>query len=732
MPISPSLSRWITPTLVGLSYWAAGTITLWLSGGPDGIASIWPPSGILLAALIRWREAGTLRCLLAATVASLLANLTMGTGLSLSLWFTLANIVEAIAGATVWRALTNGRADIADWHDIPRLCGAAVVAATVGSILAFLATGGEDFRFTVSWFCSVTLGMLVVTPVLLVSAGPVAGPQHAGRYSQLREALPALGVVGAVTAATFWPVGYPLLEIPFAVLLAVTWRLRLLGASGGVLIIAIIASFCTALSRGPLAIPQASQFAESLLLQIYLLTLFVTALPLAALLTSREQLARQREESERAHRLLAEASNDIIARFAFDGTPLYVSPASISVLGYTPEEMLHRGSLRDVHHDDQSQLLEVWQQAIAGQPNMCAVYRQRTKNGRTIWLEASYKLVDPLAEGGAREVVAVVRDVTSRRSIELELRRTADALQNTNEMLSTAEAVAGLGHWRFDRRSSEFYWSAGAAQIHDSPDKPRRLIEALSFYHPDDRGRIKCALAEALIEGAPFQLSARIVTADGDFRHVALTGRRMEDENGQISGLFGTMQDITDRIDMELHLEAARLAAVRAAKDAIKLADCDALTGVASRRRILADLEQVRETAHRDGGAFSIIIFDVDHFKRVNDDYGHATGDSVLTAVAEAAAAGLRSGDQIGRIGGEEFLVISTASTPHEAVAQADRLRQLVAEATRKHPQLPPVTASFGVATFGGKVSCAELLRTADEALYAAKAEGRDRVRLAA
>jgi diguanylate cyclase (GGDEF)-like protein len=154
----------------------------------------------------------------------------------------------------------------------------------------------------------------------------------------------------------------------------------------------------------------------------------------------------------------------------------------------------------------------------------------------------------------------------------------------------------------------------------------------------------------------------------------------------------------------------------------------DPLTGLANRRFILTQLGGLVSGARRHGRALSVAIIDVDHFKAVNDTHGHACGDEVLAAVAAALRGHLRAEDQLGRLGGEEFLALLPEAGAHAAAATAEKLRAEVAatEVPFDGEQLS-VTVSVGWAAWEGEAP-EELLRRADEALYAAKDGGRDRV----
>ena len=158
------------------------------------------------------------------------------------------------------------------------------------------------------------------------------------------------------------------------------------------------------------------------------------------------------------------------------------------------------------------------------------------------------------------------------------------------------------------------------------------------------------------------------------------------------------------------------------------LATRDGLTGLSNRRQIDLDLEISVRNARRHGGPLCIALVDVDHFKSVNDRFGHIMGDEVLMSVAGCLAGSLRAGDHVGRFGGEEFLLIFPAATMAQATSLVERLRSRL-EAL---PALPsgeqPVTASFGLAAWRGDEGAADLVRRADPALYRAKDDGRDRV----
>lgn len=157
-----------------------------------------------------------------------------------------------------------------------------------------------------------------------------------------------------------------------------------------------------------------------------------------------------------------------------------------------------------------------------------------------------------------------------------------------------------------------------------------------------------------------------------------------------------------------------------------RLAHTDELTGLANRRFILQSLQRAVDRADRDEAMVSVIMFDLDRFKLVNDSYGHAMGDAVLRRASDLARENLRTSDEVGRFGGEEFLVVAFGADLDNVTMLAERLR--AAFESEQGPLQPRFTASFGVASHVRGEALTSLIGRADDALYAAKTRGRNRV----
>ncbi|KTE05107.1 sensor domain-containing diguanylate cyclase [Sphingopyxis sp. H115] len=304
--------------------------------------------------------------------------------------------------------------------------------------------------------------------------------------------------------------------------------------------------------------------------------------------------------------------------------------------------------------------------------------------------------------------------------------RLAKRLEQSNRWLLQAEAAALVGHWRVDLVHWTIQWSDQAYRIHGLElGSPVDVNYSVKQYVAEDAAEVRRILEHAVQTGEPFEFQGRIRRADGEIRHIKSHGSIEIDRSGRTVGIFGTVQDVTETVENARILEAARSAAER-------IANTDMLTGLPNRRHTLAFLEKALAGAREHGAPLAVAIFDIDHFKLINDTHGHATGDKVIQRVAQRAKAALRDEDMVGRIGGEEFVCILQRSSAQSAEIIAERVRKAVETGTAAEDAIPDATISVGLAVFDGELDIEELLHRADQALYAAKREGRNRLRKAA
>ncbi|MTJ10595.1 MULTISPECIES: diguanylate cyclase [unclassified Anabaena] len=190
------------------------------------------------------------------------------------------------------------------------------------------------------------------------------------------------------------------------------------------------------------------------------------------------------------------------------------------------------------------------------------------------------------------------------------------------------------------------------------------------------------------------------------------------------------MRDVSERNQIEKKLRIALNKQKVLSQKLKKIANTDVLTGIANRRNILAILKKELQRTQRYHQNFSLLLIDIDHFKSINDTYGHPIGDQVLQEISQFLINYLRNADTVGRLGGEEFLVILPATKLQEAIEIAERLcHQIRNLDIEMIDQTARITVSIGVTTYQDHdINDTTMLKRVDNALYKAKESGRDRV----
>jgi len=262
--------------------------------------------------------------------------------------------------------------------------------------------------------------------------------------------------------------------------------------------------------------------------------------------------------------------------------------------------------------------------------------------------------------------------------------------------------------------------------------------EALSLAEQDDSPRLLVLdWVMPQLDGVEVCRRIRRFGQESYFYIILLTvkGRQNEIVEGLDAGADDYITKPFDLLELKARLRAGRRILqlqeqLLSSRDQLRFeASHDAQTSLFNHGAIVEILRKEVLRSHRERTPLGLIMVDLDRFKSINDRHGHMAGDDVLKEVAKRLQAAVRPYDSVGRYGGEEFIVIAPGCGPDRCQALAERLRECVqAEPIPHHASSIPITASLGVSCVTGTTSADDLLRSADEALYKAKVEGRNRV----
>ena len=308
-----------------------------------------------------------------------------------------------------------------------------------------------------------------------------------------------------------------------------------------------------------------------------------------------------------------------------------------------------------------------------------------------------------------------------------ELLKSARYLEKSEERLRLALDAVGDGVWDWFPDTDSVTFTSGWWGMLNESEKPNECMihEWLSRVHPDDIQMLNDHITK-LHNGHETKLHCehRLRTSDGSYRWFLARGFASYDSNSTKLRIIGTHTDIHKRRLMEetILMQTSKLE---------QLANTDPLTGISNRRSILDKLEEELHRAERYTRPLSVLMVDIDHFKNVNDQYGHNAGDVVLIEFCRTIKSALRKNDSLGRIGGEEFVIILPETTLDNAIIVAELLRQKIEDTLIEVQDALTlqITSSFGATVaLPMNDTINEIMHRADIALYRAKDGGRNRV----
>jgi len=535
------------------------------------------------------------------------------------------------------------------------------------------------------------------------------------------------------------------------------WRpVYRLDVAMGVLTAAV--STLTAITLWPL-LPKASAFLNATTLAQR--ELHAANKSLGESLALLEQRRSQIEESERRFRLTLETAPIGCAIVALDGQWVTVNPALCNMLGYTEKEML-RMRYQDFtdpqfHAQDEARVKSILE---GGTHSYRTEKRYRVRNGREIDVQLDIAV---LRDDHARPLyfVTQIQDITAQKHVEVELQASRAKLVDGFTSLSQqnhditllgelsaiiqacqsldeiAEPIAHFGRKLFPNYGGVLYLRRDTGDVLEAAAQWNGALATSDSLTLDECWALRRGQPHGAHEMNGLRCAhLREPGPPGDFICVPMSAQ------GESMGLL-YLQALPDRERPQIACDTPpqKLAAMVVERLGIALANIrlrqslrqesirDPLTRLFNRRYLAESLPRELSRAERERQDLAVLMFDVDHFKKFNDTYGHELGDQVLRMIGDALFVQFRGNDIVCRYGGEEFAVVLARTTLQQALLKAEQLRAKVRglEVTYRHQAIGPITISIGVASYPQHgFSAGKLLAAADKAMYAAKNAGRD------
>ena len=374
-----------------------------------------------------------------------------------------------------------------------------------------------------------------------------------------------------------------------------------------------------------------------------------------------------------------------------------------------------------LHPDDRKPFMRYYNRYIRESGNHQIDFRVAQPDGEYCWIEArSETLCD--SNGRPQQLSGTAQDITARKHAELALRTNSKILEDT-------QALAKLGGWEFDIPTQKLFWTDQIYRMLETTREEITLTVSsdLDYFEPESRISLSYALEAAMEIGQGYDLELQMRTAKGHHLDVRATCSVVL-EKGKPIKLYGILQDISEQKAAKLALLAANRELERTNRALEHSAHYDSLTHLPNRVLLADRMQQAMVRTQRSEQIMAVAFLDLDGFKAVNDQHGHAVGDKLLVNIAQQMKSALREGDTLARIGGDEFVVVLTdLHSTSDCEPLLKRLLKAAATPADLDGLLLEVSASIGVTLYPQDGSDADqLLRHADQAMYIAKQAGKN------
>ncbi len=440
-------------------------------------------------------------------------------------------------------------------------------------------------------------------------------------------------------------------------------------------------------------------------------------------------------------RSVLDETPDIILLKDWDGKFLLANAALARLYGTTPDRLVgHDDGAFNPNAEQVAFYLENVRSIMrSGQTQ---VVQESSTDVETGQIRHCHSIKKPLiGPNGERRILVIAHDMT-------DLYQANQVIADRERSYDYAMAAAREGIWDWNLLSNIVTHNAQWCELigFDTNQRSHPMEVFGSFLYEEDRSEVMAAIHAALEGSGEYEHEHRMQRVDGSVIWVLDRGRVVErDEQGRPTRMAGSVTNISRRKANEALLQATRdelfrinqeleqrvsertAELARVNRELEELARHDALTGLYNRRATTERLGIEWAQFQRTGHGHAVLLFDVDHFKQINDRYGHDTGDIALQQVAQVLRSRVRSGDHVARHGGEEFIVLLSNIDLAGALKVAEDVR--LAVAATAIPGVGQITVSGGLSLFDrDDASSEDAIQRADRALYASKRAGRNRI----
>jgi diguanylate cyclase (GGDEF)-like protein/PAS domain S-box-containing protein len=376
------------------------------------------------------------------------------------------------------------------------------------------------------------------------------------------------------------------------------------------------------------------------------------------------------------------------------------------ILGWTAADLVGNPSTTFIHPEDQPSAVAAWFDMLV-MPGSVRAWRGRYRTSDGSWRFVETVNENRLEDPDRPVVVTVLRGVSPEQAgVEAELRA-------REQLISRLADALPVGVFQLDDERRVTFTND---RFHTIIGRPPAATADAQFANlvPADLDRFTNVISEVLrgqpVDGLEIQLSTNEEPAQA-LRACEISMRPLTDHAGTVIGAIGCINDVTVAVRLRNELEHR--------------ATTDALTGCTNRAAILELVESSLDNLSADDHGVAVVFIDLDDFKGVNDRHGHAAGDALLVEAARRIRSAIRSGDHLGRIGGDEFLVLSPDVTDAEAGRVADRIRTAIHAPIAIAGADIELRAAVGLSWSSNETSADCLIAAADERMYQAKSHRR-------